>query len=162
LCYVQCQEKFYPIEQNLPSKQKFSPTLMPYATPIKTVNNYQMESKSLKNMVSDPNASTSNPEWNWKHPSIQESFYLKIDAPSDAEDARIKMNCHQHAVKDFNLQIEINDLEMETLKDHGEILPYNEGRVDELEQKKLKLLIGKRFHQNATNAYWYYLAKATK
>lgn len=103
-----------------------------------------------------------NPEWNWKHPSIQESFYQKIDAPGDTDDARIKMNCHQHAVKDFDLQIEMNDLEMEMLKDHGEILPYNEGRVDELEQKKLKLLLGKRFHQNATNAYWYYLAKAGK
>jgi hypothetical protein len=72
------------------------------------------------------------------------------------------MNCHQHAVSDFDLQIEMNDLELDMLKDHGEILPYNESRADELEQKKLKLLLGKRFHQNAMNAYWYYLAKIGK
>ena len=30
------------------------------------------------------------------------------------------------------------------------------------EQKKLKLLLGKRFHQNATHAYWYYLEMASK
>jgi len=50
------------------------------------------------------------------------------------------MNCHQHA----------------------QVLPYNESRVDELDQKKLKLLLGKRFHQNAMNAYWYHLAKTGK
>lgn len=103
-----------------------------------------------------------NLEWNYKHPSIQESFYQKIEPPVSGEDARIKMNCHQHAVKDFDLQIEMNDLELDMLKDHGEILPYNESRADELEQKKLKLLLGKRFHQNAMNAYWYYLAKVGK
>lgn len=72
------------------------------------------------------------------------------------------MNCHQHALKDFDLQIEMNQLEMDMLKDHGEVLPYNEGRMDELEQKKLKLLIGKRFHQNATNAYWYHIEMTNK
>lgn len=72
------------------------------------------------------------------------------------------MNCHQHAVKDFELQIEMNDLELDMFKDGGEVLPYNNNKVDELEQKKLKLLLGKRFHQNATNAYWYWLAKCGK
>ena len=48
------------------------------------------------------------------------------------------------------------------LKDNGEVLPYNETRMDELEQKRLKLFVGKRFHQNATNAYWYYLEKVSK
>ncbi len=48
------------------------------------------------------------------------------------------------------------------LKDGGEVLPYNESKMDELEQKKLKLLLGKRFHQNATNAYWYYLERSGK
>jgi hypothetical protein len=162
LCYVQCQEKFFQKEQNQPLKQKSSLTLMPYATPIKTVNNYQVELKSLKNMQSDQNESILNQGWNWKHPSIQESFYQKIDAPEDAEDARIKMSCHQHALKDFELQIEMNDLEMNMLKDQGEVLPYNESKMEDLEQKKLKLLLGKRFHQNASNAYWYYLAKCSK
>lgn len=72
------------------------------------------------------------------------------------------MHCHQHAVKDFDLQIEMNELEINLFKDNGEVLPYNEDRLEDLEQKKLKLLLGKRFHQNATNAYWYYLEKASK
>jgi len=72
------------------------------------------------------------------------------------------MHCHQHAVKDFDLQIEMNELEMNMLKDNGEVLPYNETKMEDLEQKKLKLLLGKRFHQNATNAYWYYLERASK
>jgi hypothetical protein len=72
------------------------------------------------------------------------------------------MSCHQHAVKDFELQIEMNELEMSMLKDGDEVLPYNESKMDELEQKKLKLLLGKRFHQNAMNAYWYYLERSGK
>lgn len=72
------------------------------------------------------------------------------------------MHCHQHAVKDFDLQVEMNELEINMLKDNGEVLPYNESKIEDLEQKKLKLLLGKRFHQNATNAYWYYLEKASK
>ena len=74
------------------------------------------------------------------------------------EDASIRMECHNHALKDFDLQIEMNELEMTMLQDgNGEVLPYNEPRMDDLEQKKLKLLLGKRFHQNAANAYWYYM-----
>lgn len=87
---------------------------------------------------------------------------MKIEAPSDTDDARIKMNCHQQAVKDFDLQLQMNDLEIDMLKDQDQVLPYNETRSDELDQKKLKLLLGKRFHQNAMNAYWYYLAKMGK
>jgi len=70
------------------------------------------------------------------------------------------MNCHQHAVTDFDLQIQMNDLEMNFLRDKGEVLPYNETKMEDLEQKKLKLFLGKRFHQNATNAYWYWLQRA--
>ena len=121
-----------------------------------------MESKSFRNTVSDQNESMENNQWTWKHPSIQESFYLKIEAPTDLEDGRIKMIGHQQAVKDFDLQIEMNDLEMNMLQDGDEILPYNISKADDLEQKKLKLLSGKRYHQNAANAYWYYLAKSGK
>jgi len=93
------------------------------------------------------------------HPSIQESFYQKLIPPTDGDDARIKMNCHDHAVEDFNLQLEMNALEINMVTDGNEVLPYNEGRLDELEQKKLKLLVGKRFHQNASHAYWYWLQR---
>lgn len=72
------------------------------------------------------------------------------------------MHCHQHAVKDFDLQIEMNDLELNMLNPDGEVHPLDEDRLDELEQKKLKLLLGKRFHQNATNAYWYFIEKSSK
>jgi hypothetical protein len=101
-------------------------------------------------------------QWTWKHPSIQESFYQKIEAPTDLKDARIKMIGHQQAVKDFDLQIEMNDLETNLLHDGDEVMPYNECKVEDLEQKKLKLLYGKRYHQNAANAYWYHLAKSGK
>ena len=82
-----------------------------------------------------------------------------MTAPTDGEDARIKMSCHEHAIEDFNLQLEMNALEINMLSDGEEVLPYNEERLDELEQKKLKLLVGKRFHQNASNAYWYWLQR---
>lgn len=135
---------------------------MQSATPTKTVNNFHMESKSYKNIQYAQSESMENPDWKWKHPSIQESFYQKIEAPTDLKDARIKMIGHQQAVKDFDLQIEMNDLEMNMLQDGDEVLPYNTNKADDLEQKKLKLLYGKRYHQNAANAYWYHLAKAAK
>lgn len=75
------------------------------------------------------------------------------------------MNCHQHAVSDFELQVEMVELEMKMLTDHttpSSVLPYNQDKYDDLEAKKLKLLLGKRFHQNAVNAYWYYLSKTGK
>jgi hypothetical protein len=96
------------------------------------------------------------------HPNIPETFYQKIEAPSDLEDAHIKMSCHNHAVDDFNLQLEINTLEISSLNDGEEVLPYNMTEADELEQKRLKLLFGKRFHQNAARAYWYHMVKAEK
>ena len=69
------------------------------------------------------------------------------------------MNCHEHAIKYFDLQLEMNGLELDMLSDGQDVPPYNENKYEELEQKKLKLLTGKRFHQNACNAYWYYLQK---
>jgi hypothetical protein len=72
------------------------------------------------------------------------------------------MSCHNHSVDDFNLQIQMNELEMSMLCDGDEPVPYHNDKVDELDQKKLKLLLGKRFHQNAARAYWYYLARGDK
>jgi len=159
LLYDQCQEKFYPLEQNLKPSLKSSLTSMPYAAPIKKVGNFPQESKSSKNMQSALSASSQNPEWTWYHPSIQTSFYEKIPAPQNLEDACIKMDCHLHAVKDFELQLEMNKLQIDMVKDGNEVAPYCMEEYEDLEQKKLKLLVGKRFHQNASNAYWYYLQK---
>ena len=115
-----------------------------------------MESKSNKNTPYDLNESSQNQGWNWHHPNIQPSFYEKIPAPTDCDDARIKMNCHEHAIKDFDLQLEMNVLQMDMLMEEGKVLDYHMADFEDLEQKKLKLLIGKRFHQNACNAYWYW------
>jgi hypothetical protein len=69
------------------------------------------------------------------------------------------MDCHLHAVNDFELQLEMNKLQIDMVKDGNEVAPYCMEEYEDLEQKKLKLLVGKRFHQNASNAYWYYLQK---
>ena len=132
---------------------------MPYAAPIKKVNSSPVESKSNKNTQFDQNESSQNQNWTWYHPSIQESFYQKIQAPTDAEDARIKMSCHEHAIKDFDLQLEMNGLQMTMLMEEGKVLDYHMSEYEDLEQKKLKLLVGKRFHQNAANAYWYHMQR---
>lgn len=127
--------------------------------PIKTENNSHPVSKSNKNIQSAPSASLENHGWSWQHPSIQDSFYQKIPAPIDIEDAHIKMSCHDHALKDFELQLEMNCLQADMLKENGVVIPYHMDEYEDLEQKKLKLLLGKRFHQNASHAYWYYLQK---
>ena len=69
------------------------------------------------------------------------------------------MCCHQHNLDDYTTQMELNELEMTMLCDNGEPLPYNEDKMHELEEKKLKLLMGKRFHQNAKHCYWYWMQK---
>lgn len=95
-------------------------------------------------------------KWTYKHPSLPENFLYKIDAPINANDANVKRQCHEQSVCDFNLQIEIIDHEMSMLKDtDGTLCAYNEEKFAELENRKLKLLVSKRFHQNAANAYWY-------
>ena len=96
------------------------------------------------------------------HPNISEGFYQKLEPPTDLEDAHIRMSCHNHAVDDFNLQLQMNELETSMLYDGDDVPPYQSNRVEDLEHKKLKLLQGKRFHQNAARAYWYYLARAEK
>ena len=72
------------------------------------------------------------------------------------------MCCHKQSVADFNLQIEINELDMAMLCDDGEPLPYHEDKMQELQAKKQKLFMGKRFHQNASNCYWYWMQRAEK
>ena len=47
-------------------------------------------------------------------------------------------------------------------EDGKDLPPYQESRLDDLEERKLKLLSGKRFHQNARHAYWYVTARADK
>jgi hypothetical protein len=98
----------------------------------------------------------------WKHPNIWERFYEKLKPPTGVDDAFIKMNCHNHAVDDCNLQLEINELEASMLYDGDELPMYHVNTMEELEHKKLKLLQSKRYHQNAARAYWYYMVQADK
>jgi len=147
--------------QNLKPNVKSSQTSMQSVTPIKQVNNYRLESKLSKTTQSYGNES-SQTQWNWMHPNISENFYQKLEPPTNAEDARIKMSCHEHSVEDFNLQLQMNELETSMLCDGDEVLPYNVKEVEDLEQKKLKLLLGKRFHLNASRCYWYWLARNEK
>lgn len=73
------------------------------------------------------------------------------------------MCCHQQSVDDFQMQIDMLDIEISMIcQDDGDVLPYQANKLDELEEKKLKLLSGKRFHQNARHAYWYVTAKGDK
>ena len=97
-----------------------------------------------------------------KHPNIPDTFYQKLEPPTDLEDAHIRMSCHQHSIDDFQLQIEMCEIEMSMLCDGEAVLAYQSEKMDELEQRKLKLFAGKRFHQNARHAYWYYTVRAEK
>jgi hypothetical protein len=75
--------------------------------------------------------------------------------PEDIEDAKLRMTCHNQAVEDFNIQLQMVDIEINAYTD----CDYNQSKVDDLEDRKLKLLAGKRFHANASHAYWYYIEK---
>jgi hypothetical protein len=118
-------------------------------------SNYQAELKYNKNIQFEQKGSMES-KWIHKHPSIPGSFLAKIDPPNSASDAHIKRQCHEQSVDDFKLQIEIIDHEMSMLRDcDGNLLEYNEENFADLENRKLKLLMSKRFHQNAAHAYWY-------
>ena len=80
--------------------------------------------------------------------------------PKDLEDAHILMCCHQQSVDDFQMQIDMIDIELSMFGTDQDLQPFEVDKVDELEQKKLKLLAGKRFHQNARHCSWYYVARA--
>jgi len=93
------------------------------------------------------------------HPNITENFYQKLEPPTSQTDANIKMTCHNHSVDDFDIQLQVIDLELSMLTDGDEVPPYNASKVEMLEEKKIKLLNGKRFHQNAARCYWYWIAR---
>jgi hypothetical protein len=66
-------------------------------------------------------------------------------------------------VDDFQMQIDMIDIEISMICEDSKELPaYQESKLDELEERKLKLLSGKRFHQNARHAYWYVTARGDK
>jgi len=82
-----------------------------------------------------------------------------LTAPETIEEAHLFMICHKQAVDDFDLQLQVVDLEIKGCSDENGVLPYQESKLEELEERKIKLLSGKRFHVNASNAYWYYVER---
>ena len=72
------------------------------------------------------------------------------------------MTCHNHAVEDCDLQIQIHDINKSLKYDSDNLAPYQEEDIDEMENRKLRLLAGKRFHLTSARAYWFYLAKTKK
>ena len=93
--------------------------------------------------------------WTKYHPSLQRSFYSDLECPSDEADASIKMQCHRHAVADIELQKEVIEAEIDIEK--AQDVPYNGNKLERLKERKIKLINAKRYHQNASNAYWYFL-----
>ena len=130
-------------------------------TPTTQDNQFPMELKSDKNIQYEQNVS-SQKRWHLKHPNLQENFFQKIEPPSDLDDAQIKMHCHVQTVEDIDLQLEMNEVEMSMCHEDGELLPYNKEDYTKLEEHRLRLYWGKKFHMNARNAYWYYLTQISR
>ena len=85
---------------------------------------------------------------------MQRSFYSDLDCPEDDQDAKTRMQCHKHAVSDIELQKEAIETEIDIEKSQD--IPYNVVKLERLKERKIKLINAKRYHQNASNAYWYY------
>ena len=95
--------------------------------------------------------------WKHSHPFIQSVFYAKCDEPTDLQDCKAKQEMHQHSYEDFELQVQICELELEALVEpDGEYLEYALDQVASLKDRKRKLLMSKRFHHNARKAYWWW------
>jgi len=60
------------------------------------------------------------------------------------------------------MQIDMIDMEINLVCEDGDVPAYKAAKLDELEERKHKLLSGKRFHQNARHAYWYVTARGDK
>ena len=71
------------------------------------------------------------------------------------DDAKIKQECHLHAVEDIVMQMEVLESEMEL--ENRQDVPYNASRIDQLHERRIKLINAKRYHTNAAHAYWYYM-----
>jgi|TARA_E500000318_G_scaffold27727_2_gene27922 hypothetical protein len=98
-------------------------------------------------------------EWRFKHPHIPQSFYVKIIEPKSNIDAETHILAHRNAVDDFLIQLELIDQELEMLKDpiDEQIPEYKCEAFEDCQEKKKRLILGKRFHVNAANAYSYWL-----
>ena len=93
--------------------------------------------------------------WTIFHPSLQKSFYANLDAPTSTNDAQVKQTCHLHAVDDIGLQIDVVEAELQLEKEQE--IPYNQNKMQHLQERRIKLINAKRYHKNASNAYWFFI-----
>ncbi len=96
--------------------------------------------------------------WIKHHPNLQDSFYQKLEVPKNIKDAELKMNCSKQAVDDIVLQLAIVDQEIAL--ESSDDIPYNHTKLEHLKEHKLKLMKARRYHNNVSNAYWYYMQVA--
>lgn len=93
--------------------------------------------------------------WNKFHPSLQKNFYATLEIPTSKEDAAIKQQCHEHAVEDIELQMDVLNAEL-ALEEDQEI-PYNQNKIQHLQERRIKSINAKRYHKNASRAYWFFI-----
>jgi len=96
--------------------------------------------------------------WEKLHPHLNTSFYEKLTAPASQQDAKILSRTHKDAAEDFQLQIDVVDQEILMIKDpvDGTVPEYNCEQYEDYLEKKKRLMLSKRFHVNAMNAYDYF------
>ena len=96
--------------------------------------------------------------WSNLHPHLNASFYEKLIPPESQSDAKILSRTHKDAAEDFQCQIEVVDQEILMLKDpiDSSIPEYNCEEYEDCLEKKKRLMLSKRFHVNAMNAYDYF------
>ena len=97
------------------------------------------------------------PEATWTifHPSLQKSFYANLDAPKNTSDAQVNKHAITMLLMTSTLQIDVVEAELQLEKDQE--VPYNEGKMQHLQERRIKLINAKRYHKNASNAYWYFI-----
>ena len=98
--------------------------------------------------------------WEYQHPHIPQTFYAKLDAPIDEDQAKKLQRTHEQAVEDFRLQIKLCEIDLKLLEDDdGEVLAYKKDEYASILEKQKRLVLGLRFHLNASFAFDYYVSE---
>ena len=104
-------------------------------------------------------------EWPAVITLIQAHFYEKLDPPTSKEEALMNQKIHEHCHRDFEIQIDIIDIQLARLVPTGNNpapsgFPFkNEfsdvNKLNELRERRHRLMASQRFHHNAQMIYWY-------
>ena len=109
-------------------------------------------------------------EWPARISLIQDHFYRKLSAPRTKEEAERNLQIHEHCYQDFKLQVEIIDLQLETMGAAAPAAPegfpfsgqefsstnqYQSNKIREAKERKSRLLSSLRFHNNARAIFWF-------